>query len=31
MKTVYHALKEWGVSDENIHYEFFGPAGDLTK
>lgn len=31
MKTVYHALKEWGVPEENIHYEFFGPAGDLTK
>ncbi|WP_027409345.1 NO-inducible flavohemoprotein [Anoxybacteroides tepidamans] len=31
MKTVYQALKEWGVSEEQIHYEFFGPAGDLTK
>ncbi|MBA2875808.1 NO-inducible flavohemoprotein [Thermaerobacillus caldiproteolyticus] len=31
MKTVYHALKEWGVPEERIHYEFFGPAGDLTK
>ncbi|OAT73966.1 NO-inducible flavohemoprotein [Parageobacillus thermoglucosidasius] len=31
MKTVYRSLKEWGVADENIHYEFFGPAGDLTK
>ncbi|MCZ0755153.1 NO-inducible flavohemoprotein [Anoxybacillus sp. J5B_2022] len=31
MKTVYHALKEWEVAKENIHYEFFGPAGDLTK
>ncbi|WP_025950606.1 NO-inducible flavohemoprotein [Geobacillus thermocatenulatus] len=31
MKTVYRALKQWGVSEEHIHYEFFGPAGDLTK
>jgi nitric oxide dioxygenase len=31
MKAVYHALKEWGVPEERIHYEFFGPAGDLTK
>ncbi|ANB58648.1 globin family protein [Anoxybacillus sp. B7M1] len=31
MKTVYHALKQWGIADDRIHYEFFGPAGDLTK
>jgi nitric oxide dioxygenase len=31
MKTVYHALKEWGVPEERIHFEFFGPMGDLTK
>ncbi|ADU94109.1 NO-inducible flavohemoprotein [Geobacillus sp. Y412MC52] len=31
MKTVYRALKQWGVPEEHIHYEFFGPAGDLTK
>ncbi|WP_339264584.1 NO-inducible flavohemoprotein [Geobacillus sp. FSL K6-3411] len=31
MKTVYRALKQWGVPEERIHYEFFGPAGDLTK
>ncbi|NNU84523.1 NO-inducible flavohemoprotein [Geobacillus sp. BMUD] len=31
MKTVYHALQQWGVPEEHIHYEFFGPAGDLTK
>ncbi|AGT32052.1 dihydropteridine reductase [Geobacillus genomosp. 3] len=31
MKTVYRALTEWGVPEERIHYEFFGPAGDLTK
>ncbi|AEV19324.1 Flavohemoglobin [Geobacillus thermoleovorans CCB_US3_UF5] len=31
MKTVYRALKQWSVPEEHIHYEFFGPAGDLTK
>ncbi|MDF2960151.1 MAG: nitric oxide dioxygenase [Paenibacillus sp.] len=31
MKTVYRALKEWGVSGDNMHYEFFGPAGSLEK
>ncbi|WKA48992.1 NO-inducible flavohemoprotein [Geobacillus zalihae] len=31
IKTVYRALKQWGVPEEHIHYEFFGPAGDLTK
>jgi nitric oxide dioxygenase len=31
MKTVYYALKEWGVPEERIHYEFFGSAEDLTK
>ncbi|OKO94078.1 NO-inducible flavohemoprotein [Geobacillus proteiniphilus] len=31
MKTVYRALQQWGVPEEHIHYEFFGPAGDLTK
>lgn len=31
MKTVYRALKQWGVPEQHIHYEFFGPAGDLTK
>jgi len=29
MKVVYSALKEWGVKSEDIHYEFFGPAGSL--
>ncbi|MEJ8546115.1 NO-inducible flavohemoprotein [Brevibacillus borstelensis] len=29
MKSVYRALKEWGVPDERIHYEFFGPMGSL--
>ncbi|SHE36954.1 Ferredoxin-NADP reductase [Seinonella peptonophila] len=29
MKAVYGALKQWGVSEEQIHYEFFGPSGTL--
>ncbi|MDX8361665.1 NO-inducible flavohemoprotein [Cytobacillus sp. IB215316] len=29
MKTVYQLLKEIGVPQDNIHYEFFGPASDL--
>ncbi|QNF27038.1 NO-inducible flavohemoprotein [Metabacillus elymi] len=29
MKAVYGALKQWQVSEEHIHYEFFGPAGTL--
>lgn len=29
MKAINYALKEWGVADEAIHYEFFGPKGDL--
>ncbi|OXS57596.1 nitric oxide dioxygenase [Cohnella sp. CIP 111063] len=31
MKTVYRMLKEWGVSDEDARYEFFGPAGSLAS
>lgn len=31
MKSIYHALKEWGVEAENIHFEFFGPAGSLEE
>ncbi|MEF2246008.1 NO-inducible flavohemoprotein [Paenibacillus sp. IITD108] len=26
MKAMYQALKQWGVQDNKIHYEFFGPA-----
>ena len=26
MKTMYQSLKQWGVQDNKIHYEFFGPA-----
>jgi nitric oxide dioxygenase len=29
MKAVNRALKEWGVHDGDIHFEFFGPAGSL--
>lgn len=29
MRTVYSALKELGIPAERIHYEFFGPAGQL--
>jgi nitric oxide dioxygenase len=29
MKTIYRALQEWGVPASDVHYEFFGPAGNL--
>ncbi|MBW4840368.1 MAG: NO-inducible flavohemoprotein, partial [Paenibacillaceae bacterium] len=29
MKAIRRALKEWGVPDERIHFEFFGPADSL--
>lgn len=29
MKAIYKALKEWDVPEEQIHYEFFGPMGNL--
>ncbi|WP_338452136.1 NO-inducible flavohemoprotein [Niallia oryzisoli] len=31
MKIMYRTLKDWGVSEENIHFEFFGPAGTLEE
>lgn len=31
MKVMNTILKEWGVPEENIHYEFFGPAGSLEE
>ncbi len=31
MKAVYQALKEWGVPQSRIHYEFFGPLGSLEE
>ncbi|MFF2089405.1 NO-inducible flavohemoprotein [Paenibacillus sp. NPDC058174] len=29
MKAVNQALKDWGIPSEDIHFEFFGPAGAL--
>jgi nitric oxide dioxygenase len=29
MKAMNSALREWGVPEADIHYEFFGPAGSL--
>ncbi|MFC4387735.1 NO-inducible flavohemoprotein [Gracilibacillus marinus] len=29
MKAVFKALKEWNVEESDIHFEFFGPQGDL--
>lgn len=29
MRAVNGMLKEWGVSESNIHFEFFGPAANL--
>jgi len=31
MKGIYAVLKEWGVSTDRIHYEFFGPATVLEE
>ncbi|MFV8829973.1 NO-inducible flavohemoprotein [Alkalihalobacterium sp. APHAB7] len=31
MKVINQSLKDWGVPQEQIHFEFFGPAGDLEK
>lgn len=30
MKSLYSELKSWGVAEENIHYEYFGPSGTLA-
>lgn len=30
MKAIYCSLKELGVKEERIHFEFFGPKGDLA-
>lgn len=30
MRAIYRSLKELGVEEEKIHFEFFGPKGDLT-
>ncbi|WP_239615615.1 NO-inducible flavohemoprotein [Cohnella mopanensis] len=29
MKAIYRSLQEWGVPVADVHYEFFGPAGNL--
>ncbi|MBA2942824.1 NO-inducible flavohemoprotein [Paenibacillus sp. CGMCC 1.16610] len=29
MKAVNNALREWGIPEEDRHFEFFGPAGSL--
>ncbi|UKS26357.1 NO-inducible flavohemoprotein [Paenibacillus sp. HWE-109] len=29
MKAIYAALREWEIPTEDIHFEFFGPAGSL--
>jgi nitric oxide dioxygenase len=31
MRAINRALKEWGVSEEQIHFEFFGPKTDLEE
>ncbi|MGD8189659.1 NO-inducible flavohemoprotein [Brevibacillus ginsengisoli] len=31
MKAIYKALKQWGVSPDRIHYEFFGSFGDIES
>jgi nitric oxide dioxygenase len=30
MKAIYRSLKELGINEERIHFEFFGPKGDLA-
>lgn len=29
MRTINNALREWGIPEEDRHFEFFGPAGSL--
>lgn len=29
MVGLYHGLRNWGVDESNIHYEFFGPRQDI--
>lgn len=31
MKVIYRILKEWDIPEENINFEFFGPAGSLEN
>jgi nitric oxide dioxygenase len=30
MTSVFHALKEWGVDESRMHFEFFGPRDDIS-
>jgi nitric oxide dioxygenase len=30
MTSVYCALRDWGVDDKQMHFEFFGPRQELT-
>jgi nitric oxide dioxygenase len=29
MQSINQILREWGVPESQIHYEFFGPGGEL--
>ncbi|MFC0186683.1 NO-inducible flavohemoprotein [Fictibacillus aquaticus] len=31
MKNIYQTLKSWGIPADRVHYEFFGPAGELEQ
>jgi nitric oxide dioxygenase len=31
MAGLYHGLTSWGVAQQNLHFEFFGPRQDLTS
>lgn len=31
MKSIYHALSDWGVPEKQIRFEFFGPVDDLKN
>jgi nitric oxide dioxygenase len=31
MSVLYHGLKDWGVSESQIHFEFFGPKQDILR
>lgn len=31
MQAIYRALKDWGVAEDRIHFEFFGPKGEIEE
>lgn len=31
MKVIYNGLLEWGVPENSLHFEFFGPMGSLVE